>query len=299
MSLFDKQGSSFKSNMISASSKISGKRTALAQNGPRSTPPAAAPGSTDPSPSKSSQQANGGTAPKRKRPDANAIVFSQPADTGKGRETMTQIAYATGYLKTKDTPQTLADILGYLSLHNAPAETQHVIRIILQQHDKVIYDPKGFEGRGSYAWRPPHDIRTGDQLLRHLQAQPTAQGLPVKDLLEGWPKAGDEIRRLEDSKKLLVVRNKKDDHARMVWPDDPSLAQEVDVEFRDLWHKIRLPEPEVLQDELRKADIVPTNKAAVAKAKVQMQEKKTKKPRRSGKITNTHMAHILRDYSRK
>ena len=287
MSLLEKQANSFKSNMISASSKISGKRTAVAPSGPRAATPSA-----------DASNSNHGSNLKRKRPDATT-VWSQPQDTGTGKEVMTQITYALNHLKAKDTPQRLDDILSYLSLHNESAKTKGVIKVILEQHEKVVFDPRGFGGRGTYAWRPPLAIRSDDQLLAHLQAQTTARGVLVKDLLEGWAGAGPAIRRLENEKKLLVVRNKKDDQARMVWADDPSLAQVIEPEFRELWHKIKLPDAEQLQDDLRKADLLPTNKAAAPKAAAPVQQKKAKKPRRSGKVTNAHMTQFLRDYSKK
>ena len=287
MSLLEKQANSFKSNMISASSKISGKRTAAAPNGPRAATPSADAGSSNNNPQL-----------KRKRPDTTT-VWSQPQDTGTGKEVMTQITYALNHLRAKDAPQRLDDILSYLSLHNESAKTKGVIKVILEQHEKVVYDPRGFGGRGSYAWRPPLAVRSADQLRAHLQAQTTAQGVLVKDLLEGWPAAGAEIRRLEREHRLLVVRNKKDDQARMVWADDPSLAQAVEPEFRELWHKIRLPDAEQLQEELRKANMLPTNKAAAPKVVAPVQQKKAKKPRRSGKVTNAHMTQFLRDYSKK
>ena len=286
MSASDKKPSSFKSSMIFTGASMSGKRTVPV-----------APSSSAPPPSSSAPTLGAGSQ-KRKRPQASAIVFSQPQDTGTGRETMTQIAYAVAFLRDRDAPQTLDAVLSYLSLHNHDPEYQQVIRFILQTDKKVVYDPDGFGGRGSYAWRPPLDIRSSDQLLRYLQAQPTAQGLNVKDLLQGWPKAADAIRQLENQKKLLVARSKKDDAPKTVWADDPSLAQNLDTEFQDIWHKIRLPAPEDMRDELRKAEIMPTDKAIMPVAKAVVQRKAKKKPRRSGKVTNTHMQHILRDYGR-
>ena len=119
----------------------------------------------------------------------------------------------------------------------------------------------------------------------------------MKELLEGWPDVEDAIHSLEDEHKLLVIRNKKDDHAKMVWPDDPSLAQHVDPEFVNLWHRIKLPDAESIANELERTGLVPTSKDKVVKAKPKVQEKKPKKTRRGGKVTNTHMAGILRDYS--
>ena len=210
---------------------------------------------------------------------------------------MTQVTYAIEYLKSKSTPQKLDDLLKYLSLQHYADEYKYTITTILQRHEKIIYDRAGYGGQGSYGFRPIHNIRSGNQLLAFLQAQTTAQGLNVRELRDGWPGAEETIRDLEGQGKLLVTRNKKDDHAKMVWPNDPSLAVRIDDEFKDFWHKIRLPEPGALADELEREGLTPTNKARGIKAKPKMLEKKKKKPRNGGKTTNTHMMGVLRDYS--
>ena len=119
----------------------------------------------------------------------------------------------------------------------------------------------------------------------------------MRALRDGWPGAEDAINGLESAGKLLVTRNKKDDHAKMVWPNDPSLRFEMDDEFRGMWHKIRLPEAGAVAEELEREGLTPTNKSRVVRAKAKVAEKKTKKPRKSGKTTNTHMVGVLRDYS--
>lgn len=285
MSFLDNQLSAFKSNLASASAKISNKRTT------------AAPLKSTPSPAPSQTSTAGKNDLKRKRPDTSTVVYSQPANTGTGKDISTQVTYAIEYLKSKGSPQALLDLLSYLSLHNSSDQHKRIISTILQRHPKVVYDQAGFGGKGSYSFKSLHNIRSGEQLLRHLQAQPTAQGLNVRELKDGWPGAEQSITELEHQGKLLVTRNKKDNHAKMVWPNDPSLAVAIDEEFKNIWNKIRLPEAGAVADELERAGLTPTNKARGIKVKPKMPEKKTKKPRKSGKTTNVHMMGVLRDYS--
>ncbi|MCJ1233574.1 hypothetical protein MMC14_001532 [Varicellaria rhodocarpa] len=285
MSYLDNQLSAFKSNLTSSSNKMSNKRTVAAQS------------TSSPSPAPSQASVSSKSDLKRKRPEPTNVVYSQPRDTGTGNNIITQVTYAIEYLKSKGTPQTLSDLLSYLSLQYTKDAYKKNIEFILKKHDKVNYDRTGNGGEGTYSFRPIHNIRSGEQLLGHLQAQPTAQGLNVRELRDGWQGAEDTINVLEAQRKLLVTRNKKDDHAKMVWPDDPSLAVHIDQEFKNIWYKIKLPEPGALADELERAGLTPTNKARGAKVKVKVQERKTKKPRKSGKTTNTHMMSVLRDYS--
>lgn len=250
---------------------------------PSSTSSAATPNSSD---------------PKWKRTDAD-FAYSQPANTGSGKDIMTQVYFAIEHLKSKGIPLKFADIVSYLSLQHRANDEGYVqaLRRILQQHEKIDFDPSGANGEGTFRFRPPHNIRTADQLLQKLQSQTTAAGMSVKELREGWPNVEETINRLEKDGKLLVTRNNKDDHAKMVWPNDPSLIQHFDDEFRQIWERIKIPDQQTVKEELERAGITPTNKNKVVKARPKVEQKKAKKPRRSGKTTNVHMMGVLRDYS--
>lgn len=209
---------------------------------------------------------------------------------------MTQITYAVEHLKNKGTPQTLGSLLSYLSLQHRDDQYKRAIASILMKHDKVQYERRD-GGEGMFSFRPVHNIRSGEGLLGYLQAQPTAQGLSARELRDGWPDAETAIGDLESQGKLLVTRNRKDNHAKMVWPNDPSLRLEIDEEFQNIWHKIKLPPPEALADELKREGLTPANKKGTKKAALKAPEKKPKKPRKGGRTTNTHMQGVLRDYS--
>lgn len=121
--------------------------------------------------------------------------------------------------------------------------------------------------------------------------------MSVRELREGWPDVELTINQLEKESKLLVTRNKKDDHAKMVWANDPSLMQHFDDEFRQIWDSVKVPDLQHVTEELERAGITPTSKNKVIKQRPKFEQKKVKKPRRSGKTTNTHMMGVLRDYS--
>ncbi|KAI1913959.1 transcription factor TFIIE beta subunit, TFIIEB, Tfa2 [Ophidiomyces ophidiicola] len=289
MSYFQNQISSFSTSVISAASRLPQERRPTSTAATTATVPTT---TSAPSTSSSAPLTNG------KRQDAD-IVYSQPANTGTGKDIMTQVVFAIEHMKSKDSPLKFSDIQSYLSLHRQGHDQAyiHALRRILQSHDKVEYDPKGAQGEGTFRFRPPHNIRSADQLLQKLQSQPTAQGMSVRELREGWPNIVTAINELERDGKLLVTRNKKDDNPRMVWPNDPSLVHHFDPEFRQIWEKVKIPDQQTVADELEKAGITPTSKHKPVKQRPKVEQKKVKKPRRSGKTTNTHMAGILRDYS--
>ena len=165
------------------------------------------------------------------------------------------------------------------------------------KHDKVKYVMVDGKDEDFFSFRPIHDIRSADQLLGYLQSQRSAQALNVKDLKDGWHGALDAIDDLERQGRLSVTRHKKDDSARFVWLNDPSLFFSIDQEFKTMWQKIKLPEPGALADELEREGLTPANKSRSVKAKPVKQENKAKRARKGGKTTNTHMAGVLRDYS--
>ncbi|PGG99073.1 hypothetical protein AJ79_08707 [Helicocarpus griseus UAMH5409] len=291
MSYFQNQISSFSNNVISAASRLPQDRRSAASNLP------AAGSSSVVAAAASSSSANSAAANNR-RHDPETI-YSQPANTGTGKDIMTQVVFAIDHMKSKDYPLKFSDILSYLSLQQQGHDPGYIqaLKRILQSHDKVDYDPSGANGEGTFRFKPPHNIRSAEQLLQKLQSQPTAQGMSVRELREGWPSIVQTIDKLEKEGKLLVTRNKKDDHPKMVWANDPSLTQHFEPEFRQIWEKIKIPDQQTVTEELEKAGITPTSKNKVVKARPKIEHKKVKKARRSGKTTNTHMAGVLRDYS--
>ena len=287
MSYLDTQISAFKSNLTSSSNKLSNKRAA----------PAPAPAISIPSSAPSQASIAVKSDLKRKRVEQANTIFSQPKDTGTGSHIITQVTYALEKLKEKDIPWTWQRLGEYLSLHGRDKGYGQALKTILMKHEKVNYERIDGKEKDLFSFRPIHNIRSADELLRYLQSQPTAQALSVKDLKDGWHGALDAIDNLEKQGKLSVTRHKKDDSARFVWPNDPSLFFSIDEEFKTMWQKIKLPEPGALADELEREGLTPANKSRSVKAKPVKQEKKTKRARKGGKTTNTHMAGVLRDYS--
>ena len=285
MSYLENQISAFKSNLTSSSNKLSNKRTIAA--------------STNATPSLAPSQASlvAKNELKRKRVEQANTVFSQPKDTGTGNHIITQVSYALDKLREKDVLWTWQRLGEYLSLHGREKGYAQALKTILMNHGKVNYQKIDGNEKDLFSFRPIHNIRSADGLLRYLQSQPTAQALSVKELKDGWHGALDAIDSLEKQGKLSVTRHKKDDSARFVWLNDPSLFFSIDQEFKTMWQKIKLPEPGALADELEREGLTPANKSRAVKVKPVKQEKKTKRARKGGKTTNTHMAGVLRDYS--
>jgi transcription initiation factor TFIIE subunit beta len=290
-SYHQKQQDAFRKEMAAASSRMATK--------PR--PQAPIPSAPSPAPSTSSTSTPA-ESQKRKR-ETQPVVYSQPAETGYGNDSFTQVTYIIEFLKKKGEAKTFNEILQYLSQMHCTEQQKRTLAGIMRKHGRIQWIPDESLKQqpwssGKFKHRPIIDVRTKDQLLAYLQRKADAQGVSVKDLKDGWPDCEGPISELERVHKLLVTRTKKDGHARMVWANDSSLYHNVEPEFVQMWQKIELPAPDDLVRKLIDAGQKPASEdpSKRVKAAPKTKEKKKRPPRKGGRTTNVHMEHLLRDY---
>lgn len=227
---------------------------------------------------------DGGDAAKRRK---TAVVYSQPASAGTGLHRSTQLVHAIEYLRKHEQPILFADLENYLS-----SPVQPLIPM-LQQHRNVRVNLK--DQTATYVSK--FDIYSANDLLRFLKTQKSYQGTSVKDLKDGWSQAIPTINRLEQENKLLVLRNKKDNTPRLIWPNEAGPLSTIDQVFVDLWRTAKVPSSSDLPGTLERVGLKPSSvdPSSIKQIK-KAPEKKTKKNHR-GKITNTHLRGVLKDYS--
>ncbi|GEQ68423.1 hypothetical protein JCM33374_g2091 [Metschnikowia sp. JCM 33374] len=232
----------------------------------------------------------------RKRPADNQDGANQEAKRQKeellegvsGAHLSTRLHLAVEYIKQQDTPIPVKKLEGYLSF-----DITHTLLPLLKEIDRIKYDPSA----NTLEYMSLHNIRTSDDLLNFLRSQPTFKGTSVKELRDGWSGCLDAITKLEDENKILVLRNKKENAPRLVWANLGGEIGTIDEEFVESWNKIKVPDRDSLYQVLVDHSLKPTGvDPHDMKKKPQQQERKQKKARR-GKITNTHMKGILKDYS--
>lgn len=259
-----------------------------------------------PSPSiGSTTSAAAGTLTPRKDRDTPNVVYSQPALTGTGESIISQMAYAVRWLREKGEPQTGHDVLGYLSAITRPESEQEffVEQMRRNPHIQWIPDPALSEQTwrtGTYIHRPTiPEVKDKTTLLAYLQKKTDASGVSVKDLKDGWVECEAGINELEAEHKVLVVRAKKDGAPRMVWLDDPSLFHDVDPQLKLMWARVEVPSLENIVGRLVAAQQKPASEDPRLKAAQapKVEKKKKRAQRRTGKSTNVHMEHLLKDYS--
>lgn len=261
----------------------------------------APPSSFKPSPSPAPGSAD--TSPQKRKRDTPQ-VYSQPSDTGVGKDAFTNVTYIIQYLKDKSgETKTLRDLLNYTNLHNADEQRKKNLAAILRKHGRIewVPDPKKKVqtwDSGLYKHRPIIAVRNKEELLAYLQRKPDFQGVQVKDLKDGWKDCETGINELEATHQLLVTRTKKDGAPRMVWPNDPTLYYDVEEEFKVMWHQVKLDSTDEIVRKLMDAGQKPASEDPSKRVKAAPKDKvKKKRPaRKGGRTTNTHMEHLLRDF---
>lgn len=256
-------------------------------------------GTASPTPSNASS-----TGAKRKRPAPAVAVATERASafTDQQLDIRTEVHFAIEELKKSNRAYTFQELDNYLSLQNKnnPDVLRRALRQILMRHPQVEYDKNGQDGKGLYRYRPKYGVRSAEDLRGFLQKQKASLGISVKDLKDGWPEAIDAINALEKKGELLVTRHKKDGTPKTVWQNDPTLMKtKIEDIFRVEWHKVPLPaNPEEVRSKLIQAGLKPTTAPREVTTNIKPKERK-KAVRKSGKQTNTHMAHLLRDFNKR
>ncbi|KAH8170374.1 TFIIE beta subunit core domain-containing protein [Sarocladium implicatum] len=298
-SYLEKQSSAFKGTLASAASKLSNPKQ---QPTTTTTTSKLAP----PSPSPSAPSEANTPSAKRKRDAAPEVPYSQPGLTSYGGELATNMTFAVDYLKQKREQKSLRDIISHLSLR-IPDETKRALSVMLRKHPRVSWKPDPSLPDNEQTWQTGmyshcpiiQNVNDATSLLGYLQRKTDASGVSVKDLKDGWPDCEPTLAAMEKDHKILVVRTKKDNTARFVWADDPSLHYSVESDFINMWHRVPLPSVDDMHGKLLSVGQKPTSadprKIAEQAAKPKQQKKRAGK--RIGKATNTHMQHLLQDYS--
>lgn len=215
----------------------------------------------------------------------------KPAHDTTGSHLSTKLLLAVEYIKDRDAPVKVDALLSYLNINN---DTQNSKLVSLVKNlDKIKYHEKD----NTLEYVSIHNIKTKDDLLVFLRSQPTFRGISVKELKDGWNGCLGAINELEQEDKILVLRTKKDNHPRLVWANVGGELGAIDEEFVKIWLNVKLPERSELPGKLNKLGLKPASvdPATIKKDDNNAQIKKRKQ--RRGKITNTHMAGILKDYS--
>lgn len=196
---------------------------------------------------------------------------------------------AVEFIKKSDEPVLVARL--QQELPGVPNIRERLIPL-MQKVDRIVYDREA----QTLQYTLFHNIHSADDLLRYLRQQPTFRGTPVKELEDGWSGCHAAIDQLEEEGHVIVLRTKKENKPRLVWPNNGPRLGGVEPKFVEMWTQLRPPEPDQIYKGLIAMGLKPSSMDPMAVKVAAPVERKQKKPRR-GKTTNVHMIGILKDYS--
>ncbi|AGO12799.1 AaceriACR244Cp [[Ashbya] aceris (nom. inval.)] len=201
----------------------------------------------------------------------------------------TKMLIATEYIQERAEAVPIDQIESYLSL---PKDNSVIP--MLKGLAKFKFDPK----KNTLQYVSIYDVHSAEELLKLTRTQVTFKGISCKELKDGWPQCFEVIDELEKKNRILVSRTKKDNSPRFVWYNFGGPLGEIDEDFVKMWENCKLPQrselPRKLQDlGLKPASVDPATIKKQGSTRVEAKKRKQRK----GKITNTHMAGILKDYS--
>ena len=226
-------------------------------------------------------------APVKRPGDSINEAIKRQKTLNQGTHLLTQLHMAVECIKGQDKPVPVAELQQQLLF-----DVTNLLPL-LREIDRIRYNPE----KQTLQYVSLHNIRNLDDLLNYLRLQPTFKGVKVADLKDGWSGCMQAIAQLEAENRILVLRNKKENAPRLIWANLGGQLDMIDPEFKDMWGAVKVPEGDNLYQALIDQLLKPTGAdPTLVKKQVKKEEKKQKKARR-GKITNTHMKGILKDYS--
>ncbi|KAF9946855.1 hypothetical protein BGZ72_011085 [Mortierella alpina] len=216
-------------------------------------------------------------------------VYSQPQDTGAGKHINSLLLGAINYLKacspgfTVDEPQTVGDLK---RKGNVDLEAKPELFELLKTNEKVSYDTIS----ETFVYKPTYHIKNKDDLLAMLEKRKNEGGMEYKELKDSYSKLAESVKELSDEGRILVVRN-KDGMPRVLYWNDVRYNTAMDQDFRDIWHKLRIPDEVDLPKELEKAGLTHMQ-VFDKKGPGETPKRKQVRRNRKMKITNTHMKDL-------
>ncbi|KAF9095581.1 hypothetical protein BGX29_001572 [Mortierella sp. GBA35] len=207
-------------------------------------------------------------------------VYSQPQDTGAGKHINSLLLTAINYLKSVDDPQTVEDLRrkGGVDLDAKPE-----LYNLLKTNEKVTYDTRD----GTFAYKPTYHIKNKEDLLALLEKRKNEGGMDYRELKDSYSKLLEAVNELASEGRILVVKN-KDGAPRVLFWNDQRYNTAMDQEFRDIWHRLRIPDEIDLPKELEKAGLTHMQ-VFDKKGPGDIPKRKPVRRNRKMKITNTHM----------
>ncbi|KAA6417679.1 MAG: hypothetical protein FRX49_12367 [Trebouxia sp. A1-2] len=174
---------------------------------------------------------------------------------------------------------------------------------VLSNNPKIRMNPDG-----RYVYKPAHELQNVDEVLTLVSKHP--HGVMAGQIKDAYKGVGEDVkarfvhltycsalcrRKLKEEGKVWCIHNaiEKDD---VLFPKDAKPLITLSQDLVDFWHATRVPEdPSQLIEELHKAKL-PAAPRKVARKRVVLPPKESKKRRRAVNMltaTNQHMPELF------
>ncbi|KAF8332008.1 uncharacterized protein EI90DRAFT_3056241 [Cantharellus anzutake] len=241
--------------------------------------------------------------PKKKKRVKHDTVYSQPLDTGIGKNANTQLFFVLGTLKKRNGPMSLRDLS---IMTNNILETDPTLLERFEAHENVVKNPTN--GLYTYRQEQQHEsFASRDELLKEIKSHSRrGGGLSFNHLKTTWNGAPTVVEELENEGLILVTRSSKDGQPKMVfWNDIPPQegGKQIESEFQQMWQSLKWPAEGDLERVLTSMNrtVAQTSGTAALASNKNSKSKKSKNTTRVRhvKIQNTHLANIdlTKDYT--
>ncbi|CAG8501130.1 3331_t:CDS:2 [Paraglomus brasilianum] len=180
-----------------------------------------------------------------------SAIYSQPADTGTVKHTLSQLHKVINFLKERvDSPQSAEDLKSH---QIADITTNDELYKLMINNEKIEYDA----ANGTFKYKPEFMIRSSEDLLQLLYERKDSKpcGMHFKDLADSYVDVTTSIQELEKESRILVIRLMKDNSPRLMFWNDVGENTTMDKEFVDMFHKVKTPDDVDLKVELQKAGL--------------------------------------------
>ena len=116
-------------------------------------------------------------------------------------------------LKEKNKPLTNSEIIRWAAID---VDATPLLFARMKSNQRLTYDPLAL----TFQFKPRYHIQTPSALLSLLEQNRGVCGMDVKELRESYEKVSDIIDELEEKGSVLVLRNGKDNAAKIVYYND-------------------------------------------------------------------------------
>lgn len=203
------------------------------------------------------------------------------------------------YLSSERREHTRDEILDKVKVAE---KTQDKLFTNLRDNVKIVYNPLGASGKGTYAYKIQFGkVKSIEDMISTLKEDKyKLKGIDINDLKDAYKGSVEDLNQLQKERKVMIIKN-TDTKSDVVFYLEPTNAPILSDSVKNLWTSLAgsMPRADDMDADLEKMGLKPFKSIKWAqddenlKRKREMEEeensKKKKRQRKNAKKTNTHL----------